>query len=399
MSGVKTTDVKVGLTFDISQRSVRIISGFKKTALLLVLRSFQIVIAIFWLRKPGLIVNALKSYRQLVRGFFGKRGVPKIIYHEGLFYFDMYIVGWPSKAFLNYYKLELHRLTGDIQYKNSLNNVLMAITTKCPLQCEHCYEWDLLNSREILSADDLIEIAGKFADNGLSQIHFGGGEPMMRYEDILQIMNKLNNEKINYWLATSGYGLTTDRALELKKHGLTGVSVSLDHYNPVEHNLFRNRHQSYDWAKDAIKNARNAGLLTTLSICVSSDFLEEGHMPAYMELAMLWDVAFVQWLDPKPVGRYAGRDVSLNSRQKHILAEMAESYNRDILLSNYPKVIYHEAYIENYGCFGAGKRMVYVDPAGNIQACPFCRSNGSSVLQNDLGSLIMNLKTRGCKVQ
>ena len=93
------------------------------------------------------------------------------------YFFGLNVPGWPSESFDTFVDSMFERHESE-KPKQHLLSLMFAITKKCPLKCEHCFEWDRLNQPERLSLDDLQMIIQKFQSRGgLGQIQFSGGEP------------------------------------------------------------------------------------------------------------------------------------------------------------------------------------------------------------------------------
>ncbi|MBK6364942.1 MAG: radical SAM protein [Saprospiraceae bacterium] len=88
---------------------------------------------------------------------------------------------------------------------------MFAITNKCPLHCEHCFEWDNLNKEEHLTTAEIINTVHKFQDYGTTQVMFSGGEPMLRIHDIYQTLQAAK-PGTDFWIITSGLGFSLERA-------------------------------------------------------------------------------------------------------------------------------------------------------------------------------------------
>ena len=134
-----------------------------------------------------------------------------------------------------------------------LTTVIFAITSRCRLGCRHCYEWHNIASAEKLSYEDLSGIVKKLKGNGVRHIQISGGEPLERFEDLLRLIEETGTG-CETWLLTSGYGLTPEKAVQLKQAGLTGADISLDSFDESEHNKSRNNPESFFWAKEAARN-------------------------------------------------------------------------------------------------------------------------------------------------
>ena len=96
----------------------------------------------------------------------GDYKVKKLFKIQGRYYWDMHTPGWPSKAFTKYTEGEMNRIIPFRPVADYLNSMIFAISKKCPLSCQHCYEWDVINNKEKLSQEDLITIVRKFQNRG-----------------------------------------------------------------------------------------------------------------------------------------------------------------------------------------------------------------------------------------
>jgi MoaA/NifB/PqqE/SkfB family radical SAM enzyme len=271
----------------------------------------------------------------------------------------------------------------------------MAITKKCALQCEHCYEWDNLNKKDILSADNFSRMVQNLQRKGVGLIQFLGGEPLLKMDILTEVLLKAD-KKTDFWVVTSGFKLNAENARALKAARLTGVIVSLDHFVPEKHNQFRGFRNAYYWVEEAVKNAGETGLVTALSLCATREFISEKNLMSYMQVAKNLGVSFVQFLEPRAVGHYAGQDVALREPQLRLLESFFEKMNFTKTYRDYPIISYHGYYQRRQGCFGAGVKGLYVDTDGNMNACPFCPTNNGNLLHEDLEGNLDALVAGGC---
>ena len=341
-----------------------------------------------------LCMKTLENLAQHRKKYAGDK-IKKIAVVDGKYYWDLYIPGYKSDAITNFFSGETIRTLGTGEKTTRFTNILIAITKWCPLRCEHCFEWEALNGRETLSVSDLNTIVAKFQEKGTGIIQLTGGEPLMKVDYLLEIL-KSSKPGSEFWVFTSGYNLTPENAQKLKRAGLTGVVVSMDHFNPDVHNLFRGSNRSFEWVQSGVKNAIEAGLVTALSICVSKTFVTESNLMAYADLAKQMGVSFIQILEPRAVGHYEGKDVLLDAGHEKILEEFYLKMNYGRKYRKYPIVCYHGYYQRKTGCFGSGNRSLYVDTDGDLHACPFCRIKMGNALYGNLDEAIEELVTTGC---
>jgi MoaA/NifB/PqqE/SkfB family radical SAM enzyme len=318
----------------------------------------------------------------------------KLVFSSGRYFLDFYAPGWPSVAFDRAVERELERVD-PLGRPPGLNTTILAITRRCGLNCEHCFEWEVLNHREALSADELQEIVRRLQRVGSAQIVFSGGEPLARFADLVMLA-ALASAESDVWVQSSGLGLTSEKAIRLRAAGVTGVSLSLDHWNPSAHDRFRGLPGSFAAVEIAARHAREAGLLVAFSLCPTRAFVTAANLERYAEIAHSLGASFIQLLEPKAVGHYAGRDVALSAAQQRILEEFCERLDTDAAARDMPTVEYADWGARTLGCRGAGDRYGYIDTAGELHPCPFCHGPGIGVLDHDIDSAISILQHRGC---
>ena len=246
------------------------------------------------------------------------------------------------------------------------------------MRCEHCFEWDNLNQKESFTKEDLLKVVDLYQREGVQQFHFSGGEPMVRFKDLLELL-KYAKGKSECWVLTSGFNCTKENAKLLQAAGCKGVVVSIDHYIPELHNIFRGHADSFDHATNAVKAVKNAGIVTAISVCVTKAFIDGGHLLPYFKFAKNLGVHFVQFLEPRSIGHYEGKNVLLEENHIKLLEEFFKKVNHSKEFKNYPTLMYHGYHQRRVGCF-AGSRSIYIDSAGDVHSCPFCHTKSYNII-------------------
>jgi MoaA/NifB/PqqE/SkfB family radical SAM enzyme len=322
----------------------------------------------------------LVTYRSLIRlrKDTWNGDLNKLYKIDGKYYFNLYTPGWPSKVYDNICKSELRRHAPNNILPEKTFFAFLAITRKCPMRCEHCFEWDNLNQKESFTKHDLFKVLDIYQNEGVQQFHFSGGEPMTRFKDLLELF-KYTKGKSECWVVTSGFNCTNENAKLLKQAGCKGIVVSIDHYIPELHNIFRGHTEAFNHATNAVRAAKQAGLVTAVSVCATKIFIDGGHLMPYLEFAKKMGAHFVQVLEPKSVGHYNGANVLLQEKHIKILEDAFKRVNHSKEYSEYPILMYHGYHQRRVGCF-AGSRSVYIDSAGDVHACPFCHTSSFNIL-------------------
>ncbi len=329
------------------------------------------------IRNPKKLWKAYKDLLILRSNIWGG-DLKKIYKIDGKYYYNMYTPAWPSPLYDSLIKSELRRKADPLNETEKLSFVFLAITRKCPMRCEHCFEWDNLNQKESFSKDDLYKTLDLFIKEGVLQFHFSGGEPMVRFKDLVDLIRFVGN-RAQCWVLTSGFNVTEENARKLKEAGCKGMVVSIDHYIPELHNMFRGNVSAFEGAVNAVRYAKQAGLVTAVSVCATKKFIDDGHVMPYLEFAKNLGVQFVQLLEPKNVGQYKEKEVLLEETHIQELEEIFKTVNFSPAYSNYPTLTYHGYHQRRVGCF-SGSRSVYVDSAGDVHACPFCHTKSYNII-------------------
>lgn len=342
-------------------------------------------------------VKSLADHRAAVRRGEETRKVVKVGYR---YFSHLYAPGWPSPAFDRYVAAELDRAAGASNGtrpapERDLRSVIFAITKSCPLRCEHCCEWDELNHRDTMSSDDIATIVERFRALGVTQFLFSGGEPLTRLDDIVSVVRG-TAPGVDFWLLTAGVGLTPKRARRLSDAGVTGILISLDHWRPDRHDEFRGKRGSFEWVEKAAHAVRGADLVLGVTLCPTREFVTEENLGRYAQVASRLGAGFIQILEPRAVGHFAGKDVDLGPRERALLDRFCVRMNVDRALSDMPIVVYPGFAQRRLGCQGAGARYLYVDTDARLLACPFCRDPAGSALDPSLPHRIRELRERGC---
>lgn len=353
------------------------LSGLERSLVWLAIKLRIFYFACLVLKKPAKVWRLFKTMLRLRNNVWGG-DLKKIYKIDGKYYFNMYTPGWPSRAYDELIKAELRRHASPLTETEKLSFIFLAITRKCPMRCEHCFEWDNLNQKESFTKEDLLQVIDLYRKEGVLQIHFSGGEPMVRFKDLVELIGYASPD-IACWVLTSGFNFTAANARKLKQAGCKGVVVSIDHYQPERHNLFRGRPDAFAGAVQAVAAAREAGLVTAISVCATRVFLNDGHLVPYMDFARSLGVQFVQVLEPRQVGHYANKEVLLDGHHISLLEETFTRFNHAPSSRHYPTLVYHGYHQRRVGCF-SGSRSVYIDSAGDVHACPFCHTKSYNII-------------------
>jgi len=371
------------------------IYGFRKSIIfiLTILNIFWIALKIYY--NPIASIKILKKLLDKRKTIHGNSSIQKYVKVNNRYFWSYPAPGWPSKTFNYFIENELKRIKSFRHNNHYLQTMIFSVTNKCQLSCEHCFDWENINGKEHLEIRELKEILRKFQTRGINHVQLSGGEPLCRLDDIVELISTAQ-PGTDFWLLTSGYELTLEKAAKLKDAGLTGVNISLDHWNEKDHNIFRKNEKSYYWVKEASLNCHKMNLVISFSLCAVKEFITNENLMKYLYLVKDLGGGFIQILEPRKVGHFAGKDVELKKKHFDILRNFYLKVNSDSTYREMPVVVYPGFHQRSFGCFGAGNRYLYVDSHGDLHACPFCQQKVGNVLNDSLDESIEKMQITGC---
>lgn len=320
----------------------------------------------------------------------------KLIYFNKQYYSTPTIPAFPSKAYNNMLiKGGLNFFSAGTKAKTQVDSVFIAVTNKCRLKCEYCYEKFNLNQSNDISTVVWKEIIKSLQSIGVNIFILSGGEPLLDFNKLLEILISANKELSDFHLHTSGDSITLEKVKQLKAAGLKAAAVGLDNFVQEKHDIIRGK-DSFSNAIKALQLFNQAGILTYVNLCVSNDILTADNLYRYLEFVKGLNVSMIQLLEPRPCGGYINNKfkLGLNADDKKKLAAFTLNGNRKRAYKNYP-LIYYVAHIESknlMGCHMGGLSHFYIDSKGNVCPCVFFPVNYGNVLKEDILSIYNRMR-------
>lgn len=123
------------------------------------------------------------------------------------------------------------------KFKRKHTYLRISLTEHCNLRCTYCMPQSgvtLTPSSQLMTADEIFQIAQVFVENGVDKIRLTGGEPFVR-KDFKEILSKLSS--LNVSIAITTNGVTINQHIEtLKKNRVSIINLSLDTLNAKKFN-------------------------------------------------------------------------------------------------------------------------------------------------------------------
>ena len=167
------------------------------------------------------------------------------------------------------------------QFQRRISYLRLSVTDRCDLRCAYCMpeRQTFLPRSEVLSLEELHQLALGFIARGVTKIRLTGGEPLVR-RDMLQLVQALGRQLGSgleeLTMTTNGTRLT-EFADDLAAAGVKRINVSLDTLDRAKFAALARR-DSLPQVLDGLAAARAAGLAVKLNT-VALKGINEGELP------------------------------------------------------------------------------------------------------------------------
>lgn len=190
-------------------------------------------------------------------------------------------------------------------YGRTIDYLRISVTDRCNLSCRYCMPVHGIVNRarqELLSFEEILNIAEAASEAGIKNIRLTGGEPLMRKGLAGLVASLARIEGIEDISMTTNGILLKDHASALRKAGLKRLNISLDSL----------RHERYRWITrkgnlkdvlDGIDKAFDAGFSLIKINVLLLDETTVSEIPDFLRLG-LENRLHVRFLEFMPIGPF-----------------------------------------------------------------------------------------------
>lgn len=236
-----------------------------------------------------------------------------------------------------------------------IQGISLVFTNKCNALCKHCGSNcgpDESGTMTIKDAKGYIKSAREF--KSLEMVCFTGGEPLLFFDDVLEVMSYafelgLRSEVVTNCFWAISYAVALEKLETLKNNGLINFVTSLDDY-----------HMDYikmEYVENAVKAALDSGLKVTIkTLEYDNCYIKAEDVKQILGISSIDANLYVQKVNPVAEGRFK----TIKDKEN-----LSDTDNIDIIKSNvdlsggcskiirFPTV---NAYGELYPCCGFGDK-------------------------------------------
>ncbi|MGE0887008.1 MAG: GTP 3',8-cyclase MoaA [Blastocatellales bacterium] len=197
-------------------------------------------------------------------------------------------------------------------FGRAIRDLRISITDRCNFRCFYCMPTEAMEWKpkpEILTYEEIIQLAEIFVGLGVNKLRVTGGEPMLR-RDLENLIERLAEiEGIADLAMTTNAHFLRGRAEALRKAGLQRITISLDSMTPDRFSLLTGRNE-LERVLDGIEAAIEAGLNPIKINCVQMRGINDDQAIRFAEFARAKDVSvrFIEFM-PLDNGKVWRRDM------------------------------------------------------------------------------------------
>lgn len=249
--------------------------------------------------------------------------------------------------------------------------LLAEVTHQCPLHCVYCSNpLELRGRQDELATDDWLRVIREAAGLGVVQVHFSGGEPLVR-GDLETLVAECRRLGLYTNLITSGLGLTENRARTLVSAGLNSAQLSIQG-DAAESTDLVAASKRFDKKQDAARIIREAGLPLNMNVVLHRMNLPR--LDAIIDVCVSWGAERLELANAQYYGwALRNRDQLLPTKAQ--LDEAVDVYERrKAELAQHMELLwilpdYYEPYPKP--CMGGwAQTALTVAPDGVVYPCP-----------------------------
>jgi len=182
-----------------------------------------------------------------------------------------------------------------------LRSLRLSVTDRCNLRCAYCmpeeeYVW--LPREDVLTFEEMAQLAGYFTDLGVDKVRLTGGEPLLRRDLPRLIRLLLQNHNIKEIALTTNGVLLSDHAEALYQAGLNRVTVSLDTLRPERFRQLTRRDE-FARALEGIESVGRAGFTGLKLDTVAIRGFNDDELIGLIEFGKHYqaEVRFIEYMD------------------------------------------------------------------------------------------------------
>lgn len=250
----------------------------------------------------------------------------------------------------------------------------LEVTRACNLKCVHCLNNSGVKLENQLEYEEFVKLIKDFSKNGLQEIRFTGGEPLV-HKNIYDMIKLATGNGIYTSIGTNGTLITKEVAKRLKESGLKKAIISIDGMEE-KHDEIRGE-GNYKRTIMAIENLEEVGIEVRVNSVIMKSNIED-----IINLAKKFNNEKRSLMIRRFIESGRGEKLVDNVLTRKDYEYVKHALSSELSTANYINGHYLRQKTERIsdritipfdisnGC-KAGMRALIITPEGNIHLCGF----------------------------
>ena len=284
----------------------------------------------------------------------------------------------------------------------------ISVTDKCNFRCIYCMPKEIFGSKhqflkknELLTYEEIIEVAKTLKPFGLKKIRLTGGEPLLR-KNIEYLVEGLKKDALidEVMITTNGSLLTKEKLISLKKGGLNSVTISLDASSKKVRNIMNPVNSNHVLVSEAIDNVITIFNSVKVNMVVIKGINDKEIMPMLEKfLDKNIELRFIEYMDVGESNNWSLDNVFTSKETKDLIEkyfslkkipDLIDSTSEKWAIDNYTLNIAFISSISKPFCSECNRGRLSAN--GNFYTCLFSEKpyDFSSYFRNKENNLSFN---------
>lgn len=260
--------------------------------------------------------------------------------------------------------------------KPLLKEIRFEIIQKCNLNCKYCYVDKITKSEgtKELSFEEIKKAVQEAMKQGLEAVSITGGEPLLRYDLVKQVIKFCSDKKLKTGILTNGTLSDENKIKELKKLGLTWIRISLDGSNQKVNSFCRSL-SDFNKIVDTIKFSKEHNLYTIVRTTAGDKNKEDLLNVIKLAISLKADRIDIQPIYPTN-NKELDKEFMLHLKDHKKITKELLKFRRKVkdkidvvLYHNWFEFISPEYRGEPVYFSSCGRTFCFIDALGNIKTC------------------------------
>lgn len=261
-------------------------------------------------------------------------------------------------------------------------SIIISLTKRCNLKCQGCYHLMKDSSAEEMDSSDLLRICSEFEGMGTSIFVLAGGEPMMRWPVIKDMMSL--HTRALFVMFTNGTLIDENVLKEMRD--FDNLLLVLSQEGSESATDLRRGSGVGHCIKSLSRKLRDNGILFGYSITVHRGNVRIVTSDQNYDQMISEGASFISFVEYVPM--QAGTEsMTLTDDNRTLLISRLRClrHRRNAVVLGFP------GDEERFnGCLAAGRGFLHISPSGNVEACPAAPFSDRNLLSCPADEAVMS---------